>query len=150
MPSWRGMEHDEYDNLAATYLVAIANGRVVGGLRSRPTEYPGYKGSMIADKFRYLVAGDMPSGPTIHEGTWFAVEHNLTNGCRNSVKDVLVLGHLEFSLLISVTQIIGIVPVAIWRSLFVSRGWPVTILGGQPLPPMKILSVIEGLGVSSP
>ena len=129
MPVWRGMEHDEYDTPAATYLLAVEGKRMLGGLRLVPTKYERYEGSMLANKFSCLVDGDVPSGKNIYEGTRFVVCPNRSPGQQDIVKDHLVVGLMEFALSIHAASVIAMMRALVWSSLFENRGWPVTMLG---------------------
>ena len=61
---------DAYDNDQATYLVALDDGRVIGGLRLYPTLLP----HMISESFAHLVRGrNVLSGLTVLECTRYFI-----------------------------------------------------------------------------
>jgi acyl-homoserine lactone synthase len=71
-----GHERDAYDNSEATYLLAVEDGRVVGGSRLYPTTSP----HMISEVFPHLVEGTIPSGPKILEWSRFFVVRERRGG----------------------------------------------------------------------
>ncbi len=65
-----GRETDAYDNEHATYILALDNGRIVGGQRFYPTTRP----HMISEVFPHLVdRSAIPSSPLVVEWTRYFV-----------------------------------------------------------------------------
>jgi acyl homoserine lactone synthase len=81
-----GLEIDQYDALAPTYLLVVNQRSVVGCVRLLPTTGR----NMLANTFPILLDGqDAPSSPTIWESSRFCVdtrtlEGSTTNGLRSA------------------------------------------------------------------
>lgn len=134
---WRDLERpdgrdvDDYDNERAIYLLALDNGRVVGGLRLYPTLLP----HMISESFAHLVGGrDVLSGPTILECTrYFIVKERRTGrtDCR------LLAAFQQFCLEEGVTEVTAVVEMW-WLPRWQQAGFKIRPLGlptmieGQP------------------
>ncbi len=134
---WRDLERpdgrdvDAYDNDRATYLIALDNGRVIGGLRLYPTLLP----HMISESFAHLVKDrGVLSGPTILECTRYFIIKERRMGradCR------LLAAFQEFCLEEGVTQVTAVVEMW-WLPRWQQAGFKVRPLGlptmveGQP------------------
>ncbi|MBF9197123.1 acyl-homoserine-lactone synthase [Microvirga terrestris] len=134
---WRALERpdgrdvDAYDNDQATYLVALDNGRVIGGLRLYPTLLP----HMISESFAHLVKGrDVLSGSTILECTRYFIVRERRMGrtdCR------LLAAFQQFCLEEGVTEVTAVVEMW-WLPRWQQAGFKVRPLGlptlveGQP------------------
>jgi len=134
---WRDLERpdgrdmDRYDNDRATYLIALDNGRVIGGLRLYPTLLP----HMISESFAHLVRGrDVLSGPSILECTrYFIVKERRTGrtDCR------LLAAFQQFCLEEGITEVTAVVEMW-WLPRWQQAGFKVRPLGlptmveGQP------------------
>lgn len=126
-----GRDLDAYDNEQATYLIAIDNGRVIGGLRLYPTLLP----HMISDSFTHLVRGrNVLSGPTILECTRYFIVRERRMGrtdCR------LLAAFQQFCLEEGVTEVTAVVEMW-WLPRWQQAGFKVRPLGlptmveGQP------------------
>lgn len=134
---WRDLERpdgrdlDAYDNERATYLIALDNGRVVGGLRLYPTLLP----HMISESFAHLVRGrDALSGATILECTRYFIARERRTGrtdCR------LLAAFQQFCLEEGITEVTAVVEMW-WLPRWQQAGFKVRPLGlptmveGQP------------------
>jgi acyl homoserine lactone synthase len=126
VPSLRELEYDQYDTLAAVYIIcADARGQVLGSARLCPTTRP----YMLKEVFSHLVEGDLPASDRVWEGSRFCVDKNLTVEVRKRVQQELVYGYLEFALAHDIEAIIGVMHPAYWRNLFARNGWPVRAIG---------------------
>ena len=134
---WRDLERsdgrdvDAYDNDQATYLVALDDGRVIGGLRLYPTLLP----HMISESFAHLVKGrDVLCGSTILECTrYFIVRERRMDrtDCR------LLAAFQQFCLEEGVTEVTAVVEMW-WLPRWQQAGFKVrplglpTVIEGQP------------------
>lgn len=126
-----GRDVDAYDNDQATYLIALDDSRVVGGLRLYPTLLP----HMISESFAHLVKGqNVLSGPTILECTrYFIVKERRTGrtDCR------LLAAFQQFCLEEGITEVTAVVEMW-WLPRWQQAGFKVRPLGlptmveGQP------------------
>ncbi|MBD2745228.1 GNAT family N-acetyltransferase [Microvirga sp. BT688] len=125
---WRDLERpdgrdvDAYDNDQATYLVALDDGRVIGGLRLYPTLLP----HMISESFAHLVKGrDVLSGSTILECTRYFIVRERRMGrtdCR------LLAAFQQFCLEEGVTEVTAVVEMW-WLPRWQQAGFKVRPLG---------------------
>jgi acyl-homoserine lactone synthase len=134
---WRDLERpngrdvDAYDNDRATYLVALDNERVIGGLRLYPTLLP----HMISESFAHLVKGrNVLSGSTILECTRYFIVRERRMGrtdCR------LLAAFQQFCLEEGITEVTAVVEMW-WLPRWQQAGFKVRPLGlptmieGQP------------------
>lgn len=126
-----GREIDVYDNDNATYLIALDNERVVGGLRLYPTLLP----HMISEAFPDLARErGILSGPSILECTrYFVIKERRTGrtDCR------LMAAFQEFCLEEGITEVTAVVEMW-WLPRWHQAGFKVRPLGlptfieGQP------------------
>ncbi|BEV12049.1 GNAT family N-acetyltransferase [Asticcacaulis sp. DW145] len=122
-----GMEFDEYDSLAAQYLVFTEDGRtVLGCSRLTPIDL----GCMLADHFPDLVEDkSIFTAPRVWEGTRFCIDSRLPSEMRRLICQSLAVGYIEFGLAHGVDQIIGLMPTLILRSVFERAGLTLHRLG---------------------
>jgi acyl-homoserine lactone synthase len=126
-----GRDVDAYDNDRATYLIALDNGHVIGGLRLYPTLLP----HMISESFAHLVRDRaVLSGPTILECTRYFIVRERRMGrtdCR------LLMAFQEFCLEEGVTEVTAVVEMW-WLPRWQQAGFNVrplglpTLIEGQP------------------
>lgn len=126
---FQGMEYDQYDTPATTYLVHVGkNGDVTGSVRAVPTDRP----YMIKDIWPEIVqTRPLPESLSVWEASRFCVSKHLTREERTRVKNELVLAFLEFGLLNDVREMVGIMPPKLWQSVFVAAGWDIDFLGPE-------------------
>lgn len=127
LPSYRGMEYDQYDNPATTYLIwRDENGEARGVSRLYPTDRP----YMLRDTWPDLVTDiALPSSLDVWEGTRFGIDREIQPDVRRQIVGEMVCAYLEFCLQQQIRQIIGVMPTLIWRAIFVRSGWPVDYIG---------------------
>ena len=134
---WRDLERpdgrdvDAYDNEQATYLIALDDRRVIGGLRLYPTLLP----HMISESFAHLVEGqNVLSGRTILECTRYFIVKERRMGrtdCR------LLAAFQQFCLEEGITEVTAVVEMW-WLPRWQQAGFKVRPLGlptmveGQP------------------
>ena len=122
-----GMEFDEYDTLAAVYLVYSRDGRTALGVsRLTPVAY----GCMLADHFPDLVDDrSVFTTPRTWEGTRFCIDSNLAPELRSEICHSICAGYLEYALAHGIDRIIGLMPTLILRSVFERSGIQLDRLG---------------------
>lgn len=125
--AYDGMEFDEYDTLAAVYLVYSEDGKtVLGCSRLTPVDL----GCMLRDHFAHLV--DDPAVfalPRTWEGTRFCIDRHLPADKRLHILKQISIGYLEFALYAGIERIIGLMPTLILRSVFERNGIDLQRLG---------------------
>jgi len=127
VPSYKGMEYDNYDTPATVYLVWRGNdGKVHGLSRLSPTDRP----YMIKDIWPYMITKiPMPNSDKIIESTRFCVRDSLDRKLRKRIIAELVCAGLEYSLKNNITDNIGVMPPLIWKFVFINSGWPIEYIG---------------------
>ncbi|WP_210485201.1 acyl-homoserine-lactone synthase [Microvirga antarctica] len=116
-----GVERDQYDNAQAIYLLALDNGRVVGGQRLYPTLLP----HMMSDVFANLATRGVPRSESIFECTrYFVVKERRTGrtDCR------LLAAMQEYCLSAGITDITAVVEMW-WMPRWHQIGFKVRPLG---------------------
>jgi N-acyl-L-homoserine lactone synthetase len=161
VPVWKGLEYDQYDTPAATYLVWRDGAGIARGVaRLSPTD----RAYMVKEVWPDMVtACPLPQSPSVWEGTRFGVDKDLPPDLRRRIVGELVLGYLEFGLSEGIRHIIGVMPTLIWRAVFTGKGWPVELLGEPrvlggdkcvagllPLSPEILARVRAKTGISRP
>lgn len=126
---FQGMEYDQYDTPATTYLVHIGkNGQVNGSVRALPTDRP----YMIKDIWPEIVqTRPLPQSLSVWEASRFCVSKHLPREERMRIKNELVLAFLEFGLLNDIREMVGIMPPKLWQSVFINAGWDIEFLGPE-------------------
>ncbi len=122
-----GLEFDEYDTLATSYLVFTEDGRtVLGCSRLTPISY----GCMLADHFPSLVDDPSLFGRSdVWEGTRFCVDSRLPPELRLTISRTLSAAYVTFGLNRGVSKIIGMMQTLILRSVFERAGIELERLG---------------------
>jgi len=126
---FQGMEYDQYDTPAATYLVWMdSQGTVRGSVRTVPTDRP----YMLKDLWPDMVEkGTLPCSLSVWEATRFCVDRTLPESLRQQVKQELVCAFLEFGLKNDIREMIGVMPPKLWQSVFITAGWDIEFLGKE-------------------
>ena len=127
VPTFDGMEYDQFDTPATNYLVWIDDDGIVRGIsRKTPTDRP----YMIQQIWPGIITKmALPHSATIWESTRFAVDKNLPTEMRRRIVGELVCAGLEFGLYHGIEGYVGVMPPAIWKSVFCRSGWPIEHIG---------------------
>ena len=127
VPSWKGMEYDQFDTPATQYFVwRDENGVARGVARLAPTTLNYMLKEVWPDKITKI---DMPRSERVWEGTRFGVDHSLPAVQRNTIVKELVCAYVEYAMSHGIDDIIGVMPVGILRAVFARNGWPPVELG---------------------
>lgn len=127
VPSWKGMEYDQFDTPATQYFVwRDENGVARGVARLAPTTLNYMLKEVWPDKITKI---DLPRSERVWEGTRFGVDHSLPAAQRNTIVKELVCAYVEYAMSHGIDDIIGVMPVGILRAVFARNGWPPVELG---------------------
>lgn len=128
VPSYRGMEHDEFDTPAAQYLLWLdAEGETRGMVRLLPTAQP----YMVKKLWPDLVPGELPESDSVWEATRFGCDHDLdATTRRRAVAEILCAMH-EFGIVNEVDRYLAVMPIRLLKHVIVKAGCHVTMLGPQ-------------------
>jgi len=130
---WRGLtpradkrEYDQFDMDETVYLLALDEGRVVGGLRLVPTTGP----HLIADVFPHFASiQGVPRGPDIAEWTRiFVVPERREEHSSAKIRSTVVASMLDYALREGVSAI-SVLMNAFWLPKFQKCGWRARPLG---------------------
>jgi N-acyl-L-homoserine lactone synthetase len=129
--SYKGMEYDQYDTPAATYLVYESpSGEAWGCSRLTPVQ----QGSMIKDLWPDLVTDPrILNREDVWEGTRFCIDKSLPPAIRARICKELVIAYLEFGLLNKIKSIIGVMPPPIFKRVFRGAGCDYRLLGPEKI-----------------
>ena len=125
--SYSGMEFDQYDTPASTYLVYHdENHKVLGVSRLTPT----IQGCMLKEVFSGLALDESNLvNEKIWEGTRYCIDKDVSPELRRQIINEMALAYLEFGLLKGLRKIVGMMPTAIYRSVFEKPGIEMEYLG---------------------
>lgn len=124
---YQGMEYDQYDTPAATYLVwQDKQGVVRGSVRAVPTDRP----YMLRDIWPDMVEKiPLPNSLSVWEATRFCIDDSVSGEMRQQIRNELVLAFLEFGLRNDISEMIGVMPPKLWDRVFINAGWDIEIIG---------------------
>ena len=126
VPSWKGMEFDQYDTPATQYFVWRDEEGVARGVaRLGPTSL----NYMLSEIFPHRITNfELPHCESIWEITRFGVDNDLPAKMRNQIVKELVCALMEYATTHGITQMIGLTAVLVIRNVFVRNGWEPTVL----------------------
>lgn len=126
VPSYRGLEYDQFDTPAARYVLWLdRHGAARGAARLIPTTQP----YMLKTLWPDLVEGDPPQSGVIWEASRFGCDRDLDPRQRRRVIAELICGCQEFGIDNGVSKYIGVMPLQIFKHVFMAVGCTVTIAG---------------------
>ncbi len=96
VPTYNGMEYDQYDTPAAVYFVwRDGSGNIRAGSRISPTNRP----YMIKDLWPQTVQySPIPSSPYIWEATRLFIDKDMDRDMRQRAHGQILIAYLEFAL----------------------------------------------------
>jgi acyl-homoserine lactone synthase len=122
-----GLERDQFDNQDAIYILAMDNGKVIGGSRLVPTTRP----HLLSEVFPYLASvRGLPRAVDIYEWTRMFVIKSRREGrtMGGQTRGMVICGVLEHCLGNGITGLTALIEM-FWLPLFHSMGWSLTPLG---------------------
>lgn len=126
---YQGMEYDQYDTPAATYLVwQDIDGVVRGSVRTVPTDRPYMLKDLWPDMIETM---SLPNSLSVWEATRFCIDDDLPVELRQRIKHELVCAFMEFGLKNDIQQMIGVMPMKLWQKVFIDAGWNIEFLGKE-------------------
>ncbi|MGB4058036.1 MAG: acyl-homoserine-lactone synthase [Alphaproteobacteria bacterium] len=138
-----GMEYDQYDTPAATYLVYEEEDGSVQGV-SRLT--PVMNGCMLKDLWPHLVENkEQFEDQEIWEGTRFCINKDLPPDQRRRICYEISLAYVEYGMQEGIKKIIGMMPTFILKSVFERSGITLERLG--PVFDMAGFSKVQAAGI---
>jgi len=127
VPTWKGMEFDQVDTPATQYFVWRDEDGVARGIaRLAPTSLNYMLEEIWPDKITDI---SLPHESQVWEGTRFGVDHSLPAALRNGIVKELVCAYVEYAIKHGIQDIIGVMPVGIWRAVFARNGWKSAPIG---------------------
>lgn len=127
VPSWDGMEYDQFDTPATTYLIRRDRH---GEARAVTRLIPTLKPYMIETLWPDLLDGKTPpKSPLIWEATRFGCDHTLDAATKDQYLAELIAGCLEFGLLRGIDEFICVMPAGILRRVLMRAGCDIDFLG---------------------
>jgi acyl homoserine lactone synthase len=159
VPSYDGMEYDQFDTPAATYLTWLDADHVVRGVsRLIPTTRP----YMIKELWPHL-ASDHPCTPKVWEATRFGIDHAVDAATRRRIAAEIVLACQEFGIAHGVERYYVLMPTLIIRRVIAAVGCryrflgPIADFGGYnvaaasvEVSPADLRRIRDQVGISSP
>jgi acyl homoserine lactone synthase len=126
VPSYRGLEFDQFDTPAAKYLVWTTDrGQALGTTRLIPTTEPYMVGVLWPD----LISGGLPASPQIWEASRFGCDHDVGPALRRRIVADLICACLEFGVEHGIHTFIGVMPLGVFNTVIRRAGCPVTLAG---------------------
>jgi acyl homoserine lactone synthase len=123
IPSYDGLEYDQFDTPAAKYILWLdAANHVRGVVRLLPTTRP----YMIETLWPQLLF-QPPRSEQIWEATRFGCDHSLDSHTHAQVVAELIAGCLEYGLVHGITKLLGLMPVAVFKRILTVAGCRVEI-----------------------
>lgn len=121
-----GLERDQFDTEAATYILAIDGSRVIGGSRLLPTTDP----HLLSEVFPHLAAvRGLPRSPSIYEWTrMFVIKERREGRNMGRAAGEVMCGVLEHCLDNGVTSMTALIEMW-WLPRFHDMGWKLKPLG---------------------
>lgn len=127
VPSWEGMEFDQFDTPATTYFIWRDQAREARGTaRIAPTLLP----YMLQTLWPEMVTNEpLPRDPRIWEGSRIGIDDSLDAPTRRRVLGELFCAYLEFGLRKDLDRFLILMPEAFLRRTVARAGWPPHFLG---------------------
>ena len=126
LPSYDGMEFDQFDTPATTYFIWRDQTGVAHGVaRAKPTVLS----YMLKEVFPQLVTEEpLPSDPKVWEGSRIGIDRDIDPDLRQRILGELFCAYLEFGLGVGISRYLILMPIYMLRKLD-SVGWPTRVVG---------------------
>jgi len=126
VPSHNGLEYDQFDTPAATYVLWVDDRHQARGVtRLVPTTRP----YMVRSLWPELVRGPLPHSPVVWEASRFGCDRDLDPSTRRRVVAELICACQEFGIANGIVKYVAVMPVPIFRHVLSQAGCSVTPLG---------------------
>ncbi|MGF1611298.1 MAG: acyl-homoserine-lactone synthase [Kiloniellales bacterium] len=126
VPSYNGLEYDQFDTPAAKYLLWLdREGSARGITRLIPTTRP----YMVKTLWPDLIDGVAPESPSIWEATRFGCDRDLEPHLRRRVVAEMICACQEFGIARGLRGYLGVMPLSIFRQVIAAAGCPLEQLG---------------------
>ncbi len=127
IPSWEGMEFDQFDTPATTYFVwRDRAGEAKGVARIAPTMLPYMLQTLWPDM---VTSEPLPRDPRIWEGSRICIDDGLEPALHRRILGELFCAYLEFGLVKDLDRFLVLMPAAFLRRTVARAGWPPHFLG---------------------
>ncbi len=128
VPSYRGIEHDEFDTPVTQYLLSVDDAGLTRGMvRLLPTTQP----YMLKKLWPGMVRGELPESDAVWEATRFGCDPTLDPRARRRVVNEILCATLEFGIQHRLEGFLVVMPVRLLRSVIARAGYCVRVLGGE-------------------
>lgn len=128
VPTYRGMEHDEFDTPAAQYLVWVDDaGNTRGVARLLPTIQP----YMLKKLWPDMISGELPESDTVWEASRFGCDRTLNATMRRRVVAEILCAMQEFGIRNGIERYLAVMPLRLLKCVVVDAGCKVTVLGPE-------------------
>lgn len=128
VPSYRGMEYDEFDTPAAQYLLwQNDDGVVRGAARLLPTTRP----YMLEKLWPDMMPGELPRSQSVWEATRFGCDRGLDEPTRRRAVAELLSAMQEFGIRTGIRRYLAVMPPRLLERVVVSAGCTVQTLGPE-------------------
>ena len=127
VPTYHGMEYDQFDTPAAVYLIWRDDAEVArGAARLIPTDRP----YMLRDLWPDFVQQQpLPESPHVWEGTRLCIDRDVPTRLRQQIVVELLCGCLEFGLQNEIESYLILAPTVVLKRTYGGAGCAVTLLG---------------------
>ncbi|MEM8815285.1 MAG: acyl-homoserine-lactone synthase [Pseudomonadota bacterium] len=128
VPTYEGMEHDEFDTPSARYLLWVDDaGKTRGVARLLPTTKP----YMLKTLWPDLVHDELPESAAVWEATRFGCDRSLDAATRRRVVAEIVCATQEFGLQRGISRYLTVMPLRLLRCVIEKAGCEVEVLGPE-------------------
>lgn len=128
VPTYRGMEYDEFDTPAAQYLLWLdERGETRGAVRLLPTMRP----YMLQRLWPELISGAPPESDAVWEATRFGCDRSLDEKRRRIAVADLLCAMQEFGMRRNINRYLVVMPLPLLKRVVVKAGCEVTVLGPE-------------------
>ena len=131
VPTYRGMEYDEFDTPAAQYLLWVDDaGAVRGVARLLPTMRP----YMLKKLWPDMISGEPPESDSVWEASRFGCGRTLDAPTRRRAVAEILCAMQEFGIQHGINRYLAVMPLRLLKCMVVKAGCKVTVLGPERTP----------------
>lgn len=140
VPSYEGLEHDEFDTPAAQYLLWLDDaGKTRGVARLLPTTQP----YMIQKLWPDLIEEQPPTSDCVWEATRFCCDSSLDAATRRRIVAEIICATQEFGLARGIRRYLTVMPQRLLKHVLERAGCEVEVLG-----PERVLGNLPAVAAS--